>query len=463
MLTYDVRIWGIRERDSKSAPYQLRWRVGSEVHPQPFRTKTAADGRRAELLSALRRGEQFDTETGLPASELRERNSPTWYAHACAYALMKWPRAAAKHRASIAETLTTVTPVLVTDTKDAPHPDVLRMALHNWAFRIIRTEDGEFIARKDAEEAPQDISRALSWIAKHSLKLINLADTTHLRNALNALSLRLDGRQAADNTIRRKRTVLSNALRYAVERDLLAANPLSRIDWEPPPTDDEVNFEFVPEPRQAQDLIQAVREQGKRGEHLYALFGCLYYAAMRPSEAAALTRRNCKLPATGWGELVLTSSRPEVGSGWTDDGKPYEERGLKRRARKATRSIPIPPVLVHMLRDHLDTYGTAEDGRLFRATRGGRIRSTEYTEVWQRAREKALPAEDIATPLADVPYALRHAGISLWIKARVDPVEVARRAGHSVAVLYRFYAKLLRGQQHHANQLIDTALTNQAP
>lgn len=111
-----------------------------------------------------------------------------------------------------------------------------------------------------------------------------------------------------------------------------------------------------------------------------------------------------------------------------------------------------------MLREHLKTHGTAPDGRLFRAVQGGRVRSTEYTEVWRTAREKALPAEDVETPLAEVPYSLRHAGVSLWIKAGVDPAEVARRAGHSPAVLWRFHAKILQGQQHHANQLIDVEL-----
>jgi integrase len=150
---------------------------------------------------------------------------------------------------------------------------------------------------------------------------------------------------------------------------------------------------------------------------------------------------------------------PEVGSGWTDDGTPYEIRGLKRRARKATRSVPIPPILVQTLRDHVRVHGAATDGRLFWAVRGGRIRSTEYAEIWQQARHKALTPEDAATPLAEVPYSLRHAGVSLWIKAGVDPVEVARRAGHSLTVLWRFYAKLLRGQDPHVNQLIEQALS----
>lgn len=81
-------------------------------------------------MSAIRKGEQFDVETGLPASEPRELNSPTWYEHACAYALMKWPNVAAKHRASIAEALTNMMPVLVSGPKKgAPDPKVLRHAL----------------------------------------------------------------------------------------------------------------------------------------------------------------------------------------------------------------------------------------------------------------------------------------------------------------------------------------------
>ncbi|MEW9517427.1 hypothetical protein [Streptomyces tubercidicus] len=107
---------------------------------------------------------------------------------------------------------------------------------------------------------------------------------------------------------------------------------------------------------------------------------------------AQLSKRDCKLPASGWGELILNRSRPEVGAGWTDDGKSYDVRGLKRRARKTTRPAPIPTVLVAMLRRHMETYGTAPDGRLFVAARGGRVRSTEYAAVWQKAREKALSA-----------------------------------------------------------------------
>jgi hypothetical protein len=69
-----------------------------------------------------------------------------------------------------------------------------------------------------------------------------------------------------------------------------------------------------------------------------------------------------------------------------------------------------------------------------------------------------LLPEDVETPFAQVPYCLRHAGISLWINAGIPPAEAARRAGHSLAVLYRIYAKPLRGHQESANQLIAAAL-----
>lgn len=69
-----------------------------------------------------------------------------------------------------------------------------------------------------------------------------------------------------------------------------------------------------------------------------------------------------------------------------------------------------------------------------------------------------LTPSEVKSDLAGVPYSLRHAGVSLWIKSGVDPAEVAARAGHSIAVLYRFYAKILKGGQQQSNRLIARAL-----
>jgi len=189
-----------------------------------------------------------------------------------------------------------------------------------------------------------------------------------------------------------------------------------------------------------------------------AFFGCLYYAALRPAEAVALRDADCVLPARGWGRIDLAASAPRAGTEWTDDGASREERGLKHRAANETRSIPIPPVLAQMLRAHIQRYGTGPGGRLFRTSRGGPLNDTGYGEVWQRARPIVLTPAQQASPLARRPYDLRHAAVSLWLNAGVPATEVARRAGHGVAVLLKVYANCIDGQATTANQRINDAL-----
>jgi integrase len=165
------------------------------------------------------------------------------------------------------------------------------------------------------------------------------------------------------------------------------------------------------------------------GEHLVAFFGCLYYAALRPSEAIALHRDACLLPPEGWGRLNLIGSEPRAGAQWTDDGNARDSRGLKHRGENAMRSVPIPPELVTLLRDHIVRYDIAPGARMFRTANGDPIQDSTYTKVWRTARAAAFTPEQAATPLARRPYDLRHAAISLWLNSGVPATEVARRAG----------------------------------
>ncbi|MFD8071607.1 tyrosine-type recombinase/integrase [Streptomyces sp. NPDC059718] len=451
MHSYDVRVWNIRRRASKSAPFQLRWTVDGKVHQEPFLTKTLADARRAELMTAARSGEGFDTETGLPVSEIRQRNRVSWFTHARDHAAMKWPKAAAKHRASIAESLTVATLALCPDRKGRPDTELLRRALYQWAFNA---------GRRD-ETPPETEAQALAWVEKYTPAVVDLDSAKRMRLVLDELAKKKDGTPAAPNTIRRRRAVLSNCLRLAVEKELLPSNPLSRVHWELPKPVEELDERSVATPSQASALLAAVRAQGHRGEHLAAFFGCMYYAAMRPEEVSVLSVEQCTLPQQGWGRLDLAGARPQVGSGWTDDGKPYEERGLKHRSRRTVRRVPIPPVLVTLLRRHIEQFGTCNDGRLFRAVRGGPVRSQEYGAVWKEARTCALTPAQVASPLALIPYDLRHACVSFWLRSGVSLAETARRAGQSIAVLQRYYAKVLDGEEERMNELIDKGFAEQ--
>ncbi|MFI6845549.1 hypothetical protein OG535_16650 [Kitasatospora sp. NBC_00085] len=93
---------------------------------------------------------------------------------------------------------------------------------------------------------------------------------------------------------------------------------------------------------------------------------------------------------------------------------------------------------------------------------GPRLRAffecSSYGAIWTRAR-----AADLATPLGMRPYDLRHARVSLRLKSGVDATGVARRSGHSAAVLLRVYAKCIHGAEDHANELISQRLQRRAP
>ncbi|MFF1797564.1 tyrosine-type recombinase/integrase [Kitasatospora sp. NPDC058263] len=452
MLTYDVKLYAIRQRSGRRKPFELRWKVGPKPHSKSYVTNTLAVGRLAELRTAMKKGEEFDVETGLPASELRalakQQAQVTWFDHAKKHAEIKWSDASAKERATRADGLATITPALVTDHRGAPPARVLREALSCWAFNF----------SKHRGEVPEKFREALDWISRKSVPVSQLEDSDTIRQALTAITLKLDGNRAADNTINRKYSTFSGALKYAVERKLLPSNPLKFVDWAPPETDDEIDFRFVPAPRQARGLIEAVRTLGPRGRHLATFYGCINWAATRPAEATHLRLADCTLPESGWGLIVAPGSSPRVGSRWTDDGQSHEERGLKHRARTTTRDIPIPPVFVRQLREHVEEFGLGLDGRLFQASGGGLLSTKETSDVWKRARELALTPEQVKSPFADVAYDLRATCVSGWLAAGVDPAEVAHRAGHSITVLFKFYAKVLDGRKDRSNAMIERFL-----
>lgn len=229
-----------------------------------------------------------------------------------------------------------------------------------------------------------------------------------------------DGRAAGATTIARKRSVFANVLRYAVELGELPSSPLDRLSWKPPRVSEAVSPRVVVNPRQARELLTAVTYVGQyrrgpyaRGHRLMAFYAYMYFAALRPGEPVALRVHDCYLPDTGWGRLILEKSRPEVNRRWTDTASAHDERGLKHRPATKTRRVPIPAELVAILRQHIDTFGIASDGRIFSSDRGGPVASTAISDVWAEARTLALTPAQVASPLVRRPYDLRHAAV--WI------------------------------------------------
>lgn len=449
--SHEIRVHSLADRRSRGRGYGVRWTVAGHRFSKWFTYSAQADNYRSGLLQAIRRGEGFDTDTGQPESIIRARQAVTWYELACRYVDLKWPRAAAKTRTSMADALATVTPVMVTTDRGKPEATALRAALYGWAFHTTRRET---VSLDDAGR------QALAWVRDNSLKLAALEEKERrsqlIRRALDVLALTIDGRPAAATTVARKRAVFYGVFRYAVELDILPANPIEKVTWKAPEVAEEVDRRVVANPRQVRALLTAVETDHPE---LAAFFGCLYYGFLRPGEAVALREANCaNLPDAGWGLLMLSGNAPRVGSTWTDSGSSHDLRHLKHRARKTTRPVPIPTDLVSLLRDHLKRFGTDTDGRLFRGARGGLLSESVYGRAWQQARTKAFSSAQADSPLAGRPYDLRHSGVTLALNAGVPAPEVARRAGHSVEVLLRVYAGCVDGQDQLWNDRIDDAL-----
>ena len=229
--SHDVHIWKLTTRKNRRQAHGVRWAVARQEFSKWFATHALADNYRAGLLRAIRQGEAFDTDTGLPESAAREQRSVTWYDLACRFTDMKWPHLAAKSRMSIADALATVTPALVTTTRGMPDPQTLRAALYGWAFNRDR--------RQAADPSP-DHAAAIAWISENSLKVAALDEKDRrselIRRALDAVALTMDGQPAAATVVARKRSVFYGVLSYAVELDLLPANPVDKVRWKTPAT-----------------------------------------------------------------------------------------------------------------------------------------------------------------------------------------------------------------------------------
>lgn len=464
--SYDVRVHAIESRTNakgKVTSYRVSWFVGNENWKEPFKHFAQADAFRSELLTAARKGEAFDVATGRPISHGQKEPGPDWFTLATRYVDSKWPGASPNHRRGISESITDATEVLTTNASGAPNREHLREAMR-WATsiraHIVAADDDGAIGEP---QPPDDVASAVRWLQRNTVSMDAFADPKTgpalARAVLERLNRRQDRKPAKASTVLRKRAVLNNLMAYAIETGILTTNPLKAVNVKRPKHSDEVDVRTVVNSDQAARLLAEVAKLGEMGARLEAFFGCMYYAALRPEEVIGLLRKDLiHLPESdegedAWGEMLLSEAEPAPGRRWTGTGSSRERRELKHRAPDTTRPVPIHPDLVRLLRRHLAAFPTAT-GYVFRGPRGGRIADSTYLPYFKKARAAAFTPAEAASPLAETPYALRHAAVSTWLNSGVEPAQVAAWAGHSVAVLMRIYVKCISGHDAEAKRRI---------
>lgn len=198
-------------------------------------------------------------------------------------------------------------------------------------------------SRRDGQHSV-DVVKALAWLSQNTRPVSDLAKPDVLRSLLADIERKLDGKRAAPDTIRLRRITLGSALDFAVEKELLDANPAKEVTTKKRKNVlHQVDRRSVANPVQARTVLKAVPGIGRTGRKLVAFFGAMYFAALRPEEASVLRRSHLVMPprewdheagrwwVTQWGDIHLSTAAPEIGAEWTDSGQRSEERGLKHR------------------------------------------------------------------------------------------------------------------------------------
>jgi integrase len=174
------------------------------------------------------------------------------------------------------------------------------------------------------------------------------------------------------------------------------------------------------------------------GSRTYQLMtAVVYYAGLRPSEVVMLRPRALVLPEHGWGRIDVV----EADISFDEPGEP----------KTGARAVPIPPVLVVMLKTWVDERQLAADSLLFRTRTGKLPQRSNWARAWQRAlRQTGQSSLRV--------YDCRHAAATTWLKAGAPLGEVARRLGHSVETLVSTYVGALAEDEGLANSRIADVL-----
>ena len=148
--------------------------------------------------------------------------------------------------------------------------------------------------------------------------------------------------------------------------------------------------------------------------------------------------KSLTLPDEGWGRIDVT----EADIAWDEPGEP----------KTGPRRVPIPPVLVDLLRKWIAGEElSVPDDLLFRTSKGTRPSTSNWGRAWRRAMES------IGQPPLRV-YDCRHAAATTWLRAGVPLGETARRLGHSVETLVSTYVGALEGDEELGNVRIEAEL-----
>jgi integrase len=237
------------------------------------------------------------------------------------------------------------------------------------------------------------------------------------------------------SSVNRMRTVLTDALRHAERRGLVARNA-GALSVMPKVAPAAARPSLTPE--EAKAFIVAAK-----GERLEGLVIVGLVTGLRPGELTGLLWSDIDLDASPPTLTVSGSMKRQPGAG----GKGYElTRGQVKRSTGGQRTVALPPMALEALRAHKVSQARERlaSGELW--TDHGLVFSSEVgTPIDPSGLRRTFARIGARAGLdAGFPYLLRHTAVSLLIDAGAGIEEVADLLGDDPRTLYRHYRHKVR-------------------
>jgi integrase len=259
--------------------------------------------------------------------------------------------------------------------------------------------------------------------------ITQLASEPHL---LEMMLADMAARGVGDAAQRKVVVVISSVLTACVKWGKIATNPAWQID-KPPTAPQRIPHPFPPiviERIRLRMLRRPVRPRSSvRNIGDATLVSLISYAGLRPGEALALT----------FGDIGTRTIAVD---------KALSDGVVGPTKTRTARSVPLIDAL-HDDLDHLRAArGNPPDHHLVlpAADRGLWSRS-EFNNwrnrIWRPILVDLAAAHDLRRLRTARPYDCRGSFVSLVLRAGHSPLEVARWAGHSPAVMFRHYANVI--------------------
>jgi integrase len=424
-----VKIYGVQDRRSfalAKLPWVVRYSIDGRQRSKSYRTKAEAERYRGALLQAVHNGDRFDPATGEPESwqlPLAELPVHQWVRR---WLAEQWPEWQPRSRTSAAEALARFVTLAIHRQADKP--------------RSLRAYVGSTLGPDTESNRDGEIER---WLDRNCLTLADL-DRPTVSDIARELSRKLDGEPLAATTAARYRTNARACILAAVEAGAIPTDPWpprsrTRSRRKVARRKPSVDIRSLPEPATMERALAAIGSHQPGSATYRAMTSVAYYAGLRPSEVAMLRVRALILPAKGWGRIDVT----EADVSYDEPGEP----------KTGHRSVPIPEVLVAILRNWVADNKLSDPSELiFRTRNDTRPTASNWGRAWHRGLQ-AVGCQPLRV------YDCRHAAATTWLRAGVPLGEVARRLGHSVETLVSTYVGALDGDEQIANERIDAVLT----